>query len=423
VLASNPPTPSTQYNQRSASGQWIIRRYAPWLDPQYRDPLGLGPAAPGELRWFVTIDGVEKEWPNGLPFLHSPSHASTSSQASASSSSSSSSSHRDEELIQPKSRTFIPARVSDNPYLSDSDYEGQLQKLPEPLRSAMLYGDFSVTLSDKPMQLIPADWLRAATARHAALANTPAHLNTPMLSIGVDVARGGTDSTVLAPRRGNVFEDLVILPAASVRTGPEVGARVLSHRRDQATLVIDANGVGASVYDYLTTQTNLDPGTDVRSYVGSTSSSARDLSGNYGFVNLRSEAYWKLREMLDPSSPYPIAVPPDEELMEELLTITWEEQSGKIKVIPKKDLVKILGRSPDKADALVLASTVRDDDAPTVQARLTARARRLADARVLQDPSHPLYEETMRYGYGASHRRPRWNDSQASLPFQPLVWD
>lgn len=400
VLASNPPTPSSQYNQRAASGTWVIRRYAPWLDPQYRDPLQLGPARPGELRWFVSLDGKEREWPDGLPFLHRAGDR--------------------EEVITPKSRTFIPARVHDNPYLADSNYEASLQRLPEPLRSAMLYGDFSVTLTDAPMQLFPADWVRAATARYEAIKDTPALANTPMLAMGVDVARGGADSTVIVARRGNVFLPPQLVPTTEARTGPEVGSTVIRARRDRATIVVDANGVGASVYDYLVSQTNLEPGEDVRAYVGSERSLTRDSSGNYGFTNARSESYWKLREMLDPSSKYPISIPNDEEMITELLSMTWQEQSGRIKVIPKLDLIKILGRSPDKADALALASTVRDEDAPTVHTAQEARQRRLEEARILRDPNHPLYQRTFSSSFS---RRPRWNDRAEDLQPPRLVWD
>ena len=43
-----------------------------------------------------------------------------------------------EQIITPKSRTFIPARVTDNSYYMASGYMSQLQSLPEPLRSQML---------------------------------------------------------------------------------------------------------------------------------------------------------------------------------------------------------------------------------------------------------------------------------------------
>lgn len=42
VCSSNPPA--------TAEGEWMVRRWGPWLDPSHPDPAG-----PGELRWFVQI--------------------------------------------------------------------------------------------------------------------------------------------------------------------------------------------------------------------------------------------------------------------------------------------------------------------------------------------------------------------------------
>jgi hypothetical protein len=374
VLTSNPPTPSTQYRSSSASsGLWLIRRYAPWLDPQYRDTLSLGPASPGELRYFVTLDGKEREHPDGLPFIHIPDPLDLDTRTG----------RPREEIVTPKSRTFISARVTDNPYLASTDYVSQLQKLPEPYRSAMLYGDFSVSLSDQPKQLFPADWVRAATARHTQLSGTPAATNAPLTALGVDVARSGADSTVIFPRRQSFFDLPVLVPASKSRTGPEVASEVLKLRHPETVVVVDANGVGASVYDHLVKVANLD-GAECVGYVGSTRSTRRDASNRLGFTNKRSEAYWHLREMLDPSSPYKIAIPPDEELLQELYTHTWDEQSGKLAILTKDRVIKALGRSPDKADALVMAATVRDEEAPHLQDVYTARDKRLEDARAMR---------------------------------------
>jgi len=352
VLTSNPPTPSTTYKatRDSSGGQWLIRRYAPWLDPQYRDPHNLGPARPGELRYFVTINQKEQEWPDATPFEHVPKHGPRAGQV---------------EVIIPRSRTFIPALPTDNPYLG-SDYIATLQKHPEPLRSALLYGDFSVSLSDRPMQLFPSEWVRAATQRHrdtqvaASATGTadPTH-NRQLTCIGVDVARGGTDSTVICKRYDGYYAPFTLVPGHEAATGPDVASKVLAHRRDNCPLVIDANGIGASVYDHLRGALNLD---NVVGYVGSRKSLRTDKSNKLGFVNLRSERYWVLREALDPSSQARLAIPDDPELIEELLAMTWEEQNTKIKVIPKKDLTQLLGRSPDKADALILASMPSDLD-------------------------------------------------------------
>jgi len=73
----------------------------------------VGPAIPfsregGELRWYTTLEGKTQWLENGEPF------------------------HYRGERIQPRSRTFIPAKLSDNPILAATGYEATLQAMPEP---------------------------------------------------------------------------------------------------------------------------------------------------------------------------------------------------------------------------------------------------------------------------------------------------
>jgi Terminase large subunit, T4likevirus-type, N-terminal len=117
IACGNPP--------QNAEGEWVLQRWAPWLDEQHPRP-----AHPGELRWFARIDGKDAEVEGPAPFVH---HG---------------------EAIKPSSRTFIPARVEDNPYLLATDYVRRLQTMPEPLRSQLLFGDHAIGLADDEWQVI-----------------------------------------------------------------------------------------------------------------------------------------------------------------------------------------------------------------------------------------------------------------------------
>ncbi len=425
VLTSNPPTPSTQHGARgrsSSGGLWLLRRYAPWLDPQYRDPFPLlnrEKPVPGELRYFTTINGLEREHSDEKPFKHRlPDTRQPHPEIPE---------HPDNfETITPKSRTFIPARVSDNPYLASTSYESTLQKLSEPLRSAMLYGDFSVSLSDRPMQLIPAAWLRAATARWEAQTvraadgtETSPRTQPPcvMTSMGCDVSRGGGDSTILQERYGSYFPSPKKIPSVQTLNGASVAAKVIEHRRDNAVIVVDANGVGASVFDHLRNNTSLQDEAALKAYVGSSKSKKRDRSGRLGFNNLRSQAYWAVREALDPTTPGELAIPPDEELIQELLVLTYTERSGMIHVLPKEDVIKILGRSSDKSDALGMALTVHDEGSQEAQIARNMRSERLEEARAIREADSRLRNPLgRRAGHLAEGRRPRWGDRYLPYP-------
>jgi hypothetical protein len=220
VLTFNPPTDD--------GGSWVIDYFRPWfafLFPQhFTHP---NPAAPGELRWYATVDGIEVECDDGSPFDH------------------------DGEEIRPRSRTFIPARLEDNPHLDDTNYRSMLQSLPEPLRSQLLYGNFAAKSQADPWQVIPTAWVMAAQARWLEL-ETP---NRPLAGVGVDVARGGRDNLVIAKRYSNWFAEPVKVPGVDVADGPTAAGivqRELAHETHIGAINIDVIGVGSSPYDSLT---------------------------------------------------------------------------------------------------------------------------------------------------------------------------
>lgn len=323
IFTFNPPTTS--------EGRWVIDFFAPWLDKMHRNP-----ALPGELRWFTTIDGKDAEVQDARPFVlvdGVPCYIFDPSKYAI------------EDIITPQSRTFIPARLTDNPYYMRTGYMATLQQLPEPLRSQMLYGDFQAGVEDDPWQVIPTAWVEAAMARWTR----PAQL-APMDSLGVDVARGGEDKTAIARRHGMWFDQPLAYPGSATPDGPTVAGLVVAAGRDQAPIHIDVIGVGASPYDFLDSMRQQVLGVNV-----SEKSYASDKSGRLTFFNQRSELWWKMREALDPTNNTGICLPPSKELLADLCAPTWKVSSSAIKVEGREDIVKRIGRSPDLASAYILA--------------------------------------------------------------------
>lgn len=308
LMTFNPPT--------NADGQWIIAFFAPWIDQGHPNP-----AKPGELRWYASLDGQDVEVDGPDPFEHNG------------------------ETITPQSRTFIPSRITDNPYLMGTGYMAQLQSLPEPLRSQMLHGDFTAGLEDDAYQVIPSAWVIAAQDRWTDRTRKGA-----MDSMGVDVARGGRDETVIARRHGNWFDELLTYPGSASPDGPTVAAQVISARRDQAPVHIDVVGWGSSPFDFLRSNSIQTVGVNnAEKSLGVTADGALRL------VNRRAEVWWRLREALDPLANVPIALPPDSRLHADLCAPTWTLTTHGIQVESKEDIKSRLGRSPDRGDAVTLA--------------------------------------------------------------------
>lgn len=314
LLTFNPP--------ETVEGMWIVEYFAPWLKKGHPDR-----AIPGELRYFTMLDGREREVPDGEPFEWRGADGKT-------------------ELIIPKSRTFFPAKVQDNPYYMQSGYVSQLQALPEPLRSQLLYGDFAAGVSDDPQQVCPTEWVEAAMNRWKQPAQTPT-----MDSMGVDVARGGRDNTIVATRHtGNWYAKLHTFPGSTTPDGPTVAGHTVALRRNNAPVHIDAIGVGASPLDFLR-QAKV----QVVPVVGNESIDATDRTGLLKFSNVRSWMWWKMREELDPQNNTGIMLPPDDELKRELCAMKWTVRNRVIYMLSRDELIKLLGYSPDRATAVVLA--------------------------------------------------------------------
>lgn len=308
LMTFNPPT--------TAEGRWILDYFAPWLDKKHPNP-----AKPGELRWFAMVDGKEVEVQSGEAFAHGS------------------------DLVKPMSRTFIPSRVSDNPYLMGTGYTATLQALPEPLRSQMLYGDFSAGVEDDLWQVIPTAWVEAAQARWTRPVRLP-----EMDSVGVDVARGGRDNTIIARRHGMWFDVPLVYPGSATPDGPKVAALTMAAMRDGAPLHVDVIGVGSSPYDFLREAGQQAVGVNVAEAATRT-----DFSGRLRFKNLRSQLWWAMREALDPAANTGICLPPDPALLADLCAPTWKMSGTTVAVASRDEIMDRIGRSPDYGSAYCLA--------------------------------------------------------------------
>jgi hypothetical protein len=309
VGTGNPPT--------TAEGEWVINYWGPWLNSQHPNP-----ARPGELRWFAPIDGEDIELESGKPFNHNG------------------------ETIRPKSRTFIPARLDDNPYLRDTDYGRILQGLPEPLRSQLLYGDFDVAAEVDPWQVIPTEWVQLAQERWREREKP----DVPLSAIGIDPSRGGRDETVICKRYDNWFDELLCYPGAQVKDGPAAVALVASAHEGKAPVNVDVIGIGSSVYD-----TGQNAGLPMQSVNFAEGSNLRDRSGRLKMRNVRAAAFWSLREALDPEHGDDLAIPDDRQLLADLCAPRYKVAVSGMTIEDKESIKKRLGRSPDRGEALILA--------------------------------------------------------------------
>ena len=198
------------------------------------------------------------------------------------------------------------------------------------------------------------DELEVGTGRELVLAGSPssllAHPDNAApppgdVVLAVDVARYGSDSSVILRRRGLHVEEIRTFSCMDTM---ELAGWVAAAIREFQPLqtCIDEIGVGAGVVDRLREQ-----GYGVRGVNVAHAARQKDV-----FANLRAEGYWRLRELFAAGK---LTIPPDQQLIGELAAIQYKYDSqGRILMEPKEESKKRGLPSPDRADALMLSFAI-----------------------------------------------------------------
>lgn len=193
--------------------------------------------------------------------------------------------------------------------------------------------------------IIPFSWFEAAIQRYTENTEYWESLATPFYNRhGLDVADGGDDhatstwtgpvarNAIAYPTKGDMFD---------VSRAAQIGIKLTE---DGGHCVVDNTGVGAGALAEMAGKTRA---TGMRF---GESAGEPDLYGN-----LKAEGFWKLREAFRRKE---IAVMPFDgwkEVARELAAICYIDTGKKIMIEPKKETKKKLGKSPDRADAFMMA--------------------------------------------------------------------
>lgn len=330
VLGTNPPV--------DANGDWIIGMFRPWLDLTYHKP-----ATHGELRWFISVPGGDGIVDIEIDEIELGRDEFGRMRI-----------QRDGEELFAKSRTFIPAALKDNPYLVRTNYQAELDALPEPIRSAVRDGNFMAARSDADWQVIPTQWVIEAQARW----KPDGWKEFNQTAMGYDPAGGGKDSAALVFRHGDWFSEVSSLQGAETKDGSISAATIIQYRRDNSAVIVDTGGG----YGGAVTLRLKDNGIPFTAFNGATRTGAKTIDRTLAFVNLRAEAWWRMREALDPDREggSVIQLPPDPELRADLTAPVYTVEQRGIQLEKKEKLRERLGRSPDAGDAVVMCWASQD---------------------------------------------------------------
>jgi len=199
-------------------------------------------------------------------------------------------------------------------------------------------------------QLISEEWIDKARSRYDLFVAAHGVIvpETIRCTGGLDIADQGRDSSVWCKRFGNFVHPLVSWQKQDViEVGDLVQADLIVQGITSLTAIYcDGTGVGAGTAPYMVKQYALPA---VKVMVASAATDKTDL-GEFGI--LLDQLMWEVREWLRNDL---AMLPPDPELIEELLAFNYEVKLGKVKVSSTDEVKTLLGRSPDRARALMLS--------------------------------------------------------------------
>jgi len=231
-------------------------------------------------------------------------------------------------------RCFVPSLATDNPF-ADEAYIENLKKADKITRERLLYGNFEY--DDDEASLMRYDKITGIF--------TNSYVEKGLSYITVDVARFGKDTTTIAIWSGLRAEKIIRLEKKSIiEVSNFVKDLANKHRVPYSRIAVDEDGVGGGVVDQL-------PG--CFGFVNN----SRALNDE-NFANLKSQCYFKLAEVInsDLLYVYTDSLEIKEMLIEELEQVKQKDldKDGKKSVIPKEEVKKLIGRSPDISDSLMM---------------------------------------------------------------------
>ena len=233
-----------------------------------------------------------------------------------------------------QNKKFIPSLPLDNPHLPQA-YLDMLNTLPSEQRKRLLLGDWNY--NEELDALFDFDSIAASSFKHAPNPSDKKY-------ICIDVARFGGDSTIISIWIGLTIVEIIKYNKIDGDTlHKHITDLIAKHGIHPSQVIADSDGVGGFLVDRLR----------CTSFVNN----ARPLH-EQNFTNLKSQCYIKLSDLIKEGKLSinvldPVIV---DELTTQLLAIKLKdvEKDGKVGVIGKDVMKKMLGVSPDIADSIML---------------------------------------------------------------------
>jgi hypothetical protein len=236
-------------------------------------------------------------------------------------------------------KKFIPALPGDNPNPAVKEWVDDMIKTADKITiQRQIYGNFDY--DDDPSSLIDYDALTDV------FYNT--HVEGGMKRISSDLAMQGRDRFIGVYWNGYIGTLEIDKEKASGKD-IEKDLKELKNKRavGNSRIIADADGLGNYLESYIN---------NIYEFRGG---SRKDMKEPDSYFNLKSELAWNLAEKINKRELYIICNDQQKErIIEEvsmcLKRMNVDGDTKKKRLIPKEEMKKILGRSPDYLDVLIM---------------------------------------------------------------------
>ena len=234
-------------------------------------------------------------------------------------------------------KLFVQALLDDNRHLS-KHYKEQLSKIDELSKQRLLYGNWEY--DDDKAKLFNYDCLIDMFTNEFVMPGDK--------YITADIARFGSDNTVICIWDGWRCEEIVTLNGSSItETSNEISQLAYTNSVSKSNIVVDEDGVGGGCKDIL----------KCKGFVNN-SKALKHKGKVENYANLKSQCYFNISEVINTANMY---INCSNVNIKELIVQEFEQVKQKDidkdtrKAIIGKEVIKqMIGRSPDYSDAIMM---------------------------------------------------------------------
>jgi hypothetical protein len=262
----------------------------------------------------------------------------------------------------PKDKFFLQSLVTDNPFI-DPSYISNLEGIPDiATKQRLLFGNWEY--DDDPSALMPYDSITDIYTNVLPPSNEK--------YIVSDIARKGNDMTTISYWEGYEckriagFKKLLTVPDPNDPTRPSTAVKIQEWMREHGVplshVLVDEDGVGGGVRDYL----------GCKGFVANSTPFVNPVTRTpENYVNLKAQCAFALAKRVNNSQ---LAVRTTNTVIKKMLTEDLEQikqkdadKDGKLAIISKDFVKRIIGRSPDFGDLLIMRMFFDYQTRPNIQ--------------------------------------------------------